>query len=272
MVPDTPSVSLRRRVSVGLVAGWVGLLSASATVTGTLIETARENAAQRWVWTDRTQTLELTIVDGRGNERVRKLRMLSRRDSEGGEQSLAVFTAPPDTRGTAFLQHDRPGEPASTWSYLPELGRTRRVSTASSRRRFMGTDFSYADLRLIEQALRWGPKEVSTEPEAGSSTRFVLRPEGGAPYDRIVLELAQPDGRMQSIEMFDEGQETPTKVLTFGDIRDVSGIPTAFEMRLRQPANGTETRVSVSNVAYGVALDDAVFAPTDLDRAMDHVD
>lgn len=250
-------------VSLGLVAEGVG---------ETLLETARENAAKKWAWSDRTQTLELTIVDGRGNERVRKLRMFTRRDGEGGEKSLAIFTDPPETQGTAFLQHDLPGEAASTWSYLPALGRTRRVSSGAGEGRFMGTDFSYADLRLIEKALRWTNDEVASEGVPDAADRFLLRPKESFAYDHIVLELAPPDGQMRSIEMYAKDGDAPTKILTFGDIRDVSGIPTAFEMVLRQPENGTQTKVTSSGVAYDSGLDEDMFASTALEQAVDHVE
>lgn len=238
-----------------------------------LLERARENARTTWHWTDRQQTLSLTIADGRGNERVRKLVMFTRREPEGGEKSLAVFVEPTEVRGSAFLQHSPPRGSPAQWLFLPKLERPRRIASKAKRRSFMGSDFSYADLAILENALLWRPEDVEAEAVPGAPGRFRLRQKiDDPPYDHIVIEFSESDAWMRAMEMHDSPDGGATKLLRFEAIREESGIPTSFHMVLEQPANGSTTTVDVSNLTYDGGLSSSLFTKRALASGLDHVD
>lgn len=270
------------RVSPCAVGLFVVLLACATPAPGacadeakgqTLLDRARENAKTRWHWTDRKQTLSLEITDGRGNERVRKLVMFTRREPGGGEKSLAVFVEPSEVRGSAFLQHSPPSGSPTQWLFLPKLERPRRITSKAKRRSFMGTDFSYADLAILENALLWKPEDVDAEAVSGSSTRFRLRPQvEDPPYDHIVIEFSEADAWMQAMEMHDDAEDGATKLLRFEEIREESGIPTSFHMVLEQPARGSRTTVDVSDLSYDSGLGEALFTKRALARGLDHVE
>ncbi len=274
-----------RVVLVALLAGgigWGAVAGAAEAPAGdvALLEQARERARTTWSWKDRKQTLTLTIIDGRGNERVRKLAMFTRREPGGGEKSLAVFLEPADVRGTAFLQHTGLAGASGQWLHLPELGRTRQITSKARRKSFMGTDFSYADLDVLENALRWSADDVkarrlTTKPGDGPAGRawFSLQQQSeDRPYDHVTLELSEPDVWMRSMKMFDGPEGPPAKLLQFEDIREVGGIPTALRLVMSQPDDDTHTKVEISGLEYDSGIGEGLFTKRALERGLDHVD
>ncbi len=241
-----------------------------------LLEQARRHSRSSWRWSDRKQTLTMTIVDGRGNERTRQLRMFTRREDDGSEKSLAVFLEPADVRGTAFLQHTSPSRPSLQWLYLPELGRSRQITSSARRKSFMGTDFSYADLDLIENVLRWEvPSEPASEQGAEADERewFELDLSGDdRGYDRADVQLGRGNAWMHSLRLYEDRAAPPTKVLAFEGVHLVGAVPTAERLRMTQPAAGSFTLVTVSDVAYDSGVADDLFTKRALERGLDHVD
>lgn len=269
------------RRAVGILAMAVTwLVAAGAAVRAdepaNLLEQARRHSRSSWRWSDRKQTLTMTIVDGRGNERTRKLRMFTRREDDGSEKSLAVFLEPADVRGTAFLQHTSPSGPSLQWLYLPELGRSRQITSSARRKSFMGTDFSYADLDLIENVLRWEvPSDAVSEQGDAASERewFELDlSQDDRGYDRVDIELGRGNAWMHSLRLYEDRDAEPTKVLAFEGVRPVGAVPTAERLRMTQPAAGSFTVVTVSDLAYDSGVADDLFTKRALERGLDHVD
>src|SRR5262249_34681938 len=113
-------------------------------------------------WNDRSQTLKIKITDSRGNERYREMLMRTSRSEPGDEKTLSVFLAPPEVRGTSFLQFTHPDRDAQQWFYLPAAQRVRQITAQAKSESFMGTDFSYRDLELLTDILEWTEEEVSS--------------------------------------------------------------------------------------------------------------
>ena len=102
----------------------------------------------------RTATLEMILIDRRGNERIRRLRTLAM-DKGRDTLSILFFLAPAEVRRAGFLTHDYYGgeRDDDQWLYLPELHKTKRIASSDKSSAFMGTDFSYADLtrRVLDE-------------------------------------------------------------------------------------------------------------------------
>lgn len=264
------------RIACAALAAGTAIGPAGAAGEGTaLLDRARDLSKTEWSWNDRSQVLDLRIVDERGNERHRKLQMMTRREGPGEQKTLAVFLEPAEVRGTAVLQHVPKDGASSQWLYLPELGRTRRINTAARRQSFMGTDFSYADLDIMENALRWSASEAGARPLPGGSEEgrawFELAPlDPEAAYDRVRVQLSEANAHLRAMEMGGE-PGAPTKSLQFDDVREVTGIPTAFRLAMSQPDRGTRTLVDVSEVRYDTGISAETFTQRALERGLDHV-
>jgi len=67
------------------------------------------------------------------------------------------------------------------------------------------------------------------------------------------MELYAPDGKLQ-------------KLLTFDRIETIGTVPTAHELVMKQPAEGSQTTVDVSDVRYDLNLPDDLFLERSLER------
>ncbi|MEO2166648.1 MAG: outer membrane lipoprotein-sorting protein [bacterium] len=229
-------------------------------------------------WEDRSQTLALQIFDRRGGQRSRSLVMKTKRGVSGEDQTLTVFTAPAELRGTAFLQFSHRDRDAEQWLYLPEMERVRRITSRAKKQSFMGTDFSYRDLELLSDVVEWTETEISARSlgvvdfEGGKAERIELRPAArGIGYERIVVTVAKPALVLRRMEFFEEAEE-PVKILHLDAIREVKGIPTPERMVMVQPARGSRTEVLVSEIGYDAGLSARLFSQRSLERSLDSIE
>lgn len=107
-------------------------------------EIFEELDARRSAITYETSTMEMKIIDDRGQERRREMKSYTY--NEGSvSKSLTVFEAPADVRGTGLLNIEE-GDEEVQRLYLPAVGRIQTVSGSQRSDRFMGSDFTFEDL------------------------------------------------------------------------------------------------------------------------------
>ncbi len=89
----------------------------------------------------------MTIIDGRGRERVRELASVSKLYDDGAtEKRLIRFLAPADVKGTGLLTYDYEDKDDDMWLFMPALRKTRRIVSTEKAKNFMGSEFTYADM------------------------------------------------------------------------------------------------------------------------------
>jgi len=276
MVPDTPQVSRRRprRSTLLLVVLLLAGSSAAHAVTAReVLDKARELNRTERKWTDRTQKLALTVVDRRGGTRTRALEVVQKKYEEDRSKSILFFSAPPEIKGTGFLQWIDPHGQNQQWLYLPELKRVRQISGSSKRESFMGTDFSYEDLAVSSEILDWSESDAQAtlerEEACGGETCWVIdfTPKGkDIAYSRIRVWV---DGRyrLRRFEFIGDRDEV-SKRLEIQDIRDVGAIPTAFRFEMDNVRGGSKTIVDFSDVRYDTGVGDATFSERRLEKGL----
>ena len=115
---------------------------------------AEENAKQIMVKSNDVVTLDgseaistLTINDGKGNQRVRKFSMASKREATGEvTKSVMRFLEPADVKGTGILTFDYETKDDDMWLYMPALRKVRRIVSSEKTKSFMGSEFTNADI------------------------------------------------------------------------------------------------------------------------------
>ncbi len=89
----------------------------------------------------------LTIIDGKGNQRIRKIATVTKLYDEGKtEKKLMKFISPADVKDTGLLTFDYEKKDDDRWLYMPALRKTRRIISSEKSKNFMGSEFSYADM------------------------------------------------------------------------------------------------------------------------------
>ncbi len=96
---------------------------------------------------DMEANLTMTLVNSRGEERVREIKQYLR-DFGKVEKKIMFFIKPADVRNTSFMNwsYDDENKDDDQWIYLPALKKVKRISSDSKSDYFMGSDFTYDDL------------------------------------------------------------------------------------------------------------------------------
>ncbi|MFP3861121.1 MAG: outer membrane lipoprotein-sorting protein, partial [Bacteroidales bacterium] len=106
-----------------------------------------ENVYNRDEGDDQEAKLTMTLINSRGNERVRELKQFYK-DYGEEEKKIMFFLSPADVRNTSFMNwsYDDPTKDDDQWIYLPALKKVKRISSDNKDDYFMGSDFTYDDL------------------------------------------------------------------------------------------------------------------------------
>ncbi|MGH7230528.1 MAG: outer membrane lipoprotein-sorting protein [Nitrospiraceae bacterium] len=89
----------------------------------------------------------MTLTNDKGQQRVRKMRGVSKLQPNGIDSKLMIrFLYPGDVQGTGYLQIQHHDGEDDMWIYLPALKKVRRLVANNKKDSFVGSDFSYGDI------------------------------------------------------------------------------------------------------------------------------
>ncbi len=234
--------------------------------------TRRINARDEGIAVSRQVTMEM--IEASGKTRIRQTQGF--RKYFGADKRTAIFyLAPRSIRDTAFLTYDYadPEKDDDQWLYLPALRKVRRISASDRGDYFLGTDFTYEDIKL-ETRISVGDYQRTTVGESEVDGIHCLLMES-VPVDRQTAEelgygkvLQCVDDRIWMVrrsQMWDQRGQ-PLKTIHVGDIRQVQGIWTPHLIEVVNHKTGHRTRFLFSNVDYRSEVDDRIFTQSALKR------
>ncbi len=253
-----------------IVAGSLAVLFAAEKVTAQEYnaEQVIENVANREDGVYLKRDLKMTLIDRSGKQRERFAKA-SRVDTDVEQRSLISFARPKNIRGTSFLSYDYHAVGAATdqWLYIPAMRRTRRVAGADRGKYFLGTDFTYDDIRREGElaaedydftlATNEGPSEGTITLNGLPKSAEIAKELG---YGRVVVDISLESWRPLRWEMYDlDGKHF--KTLTFEGQLQVDGIWTQSIIRAVNHATNHQSIFEFSNISTS-----AVVAASDLDQ------
>lgn len=235
-----------------------------------------ENINARNEGTALARDLKMEMTDRRGKKRVRETRAF--RKYYGTDKRTVIFyLSPKNVKKTAFLTYDYADKSKDDdqWLYLPALRKVRRISASDRGDYFLGTDFSYEDIKLetrvsIEEYSR---KTVGEGEEDGEHCIIV---EETVVNDEIAKEL----GHLRRENCVDDKiwmvrrskvwdlQDNLLKTIYFRDISKVQDIWTAHITEVENHATGHHTKFTFSNVSYDNGVKDSIFSKATLRRGL----
>lgn len=236
-------------------------------------EVARQiNARDDGAAVSRKIVMELTEKGGKSRVRVTR----SFRRDFGDERRLVIFyDEPRNLEGTAFLTYDYPqaGVDDDQWLYLPALRKTRRVSGAERGDYFMGTDFSYDDMKQETRVSldEYNRKTLGMEEFDGHQ---VYKVESLPVSETVAEELGygkvvswvDPEIWMARKTEFYDTRGKLLKTLYFREIEQVDGIWTPHSLEVENHQSGHRTLFTVSDVDYNSEVSDRLFRREALGR------
>ncbi|TDI60671.1 MAG: outer membrane lipoprotein-sorting protein [Alphaproteobacteria bacterium] len=220
-----------------------------------------------------TRDIKMILTDRKDRVRVR-LAKGYRLDTTGERRALIAFKEPSNIKDTAFLTYDyhEVGKVDQQWLYLPKLRKSRRVSGAERGEYFLGTDFTFEDLKMEGRisAVDYNFTLVEDpEAEANSITvegipisTAVSRELG---YGRIRVDVDPTNWMILSYRMLGV-KGKPLKQLHFLDVQQVDGIWTIGVIDVENFKTRHKTRFEFSNISFTTPVNEALMDQRNLSR------
>lgn len=221
---------------------------------------------------DLIQNMKQRLIDRRGNVRERVMISL-RKDYGVDSKSITYFLAPSNIRDTALLTWDYDGveKDDDQWLYLPALKKVRRISASDRGDYFMGTDFTFEDIKQTPELEDYHWTLIGSD-KLGNFDVWVV--EGEPKTDDLKKNLGYSNTRYYirkdinlyiRVDFWDrKGQEL--KQLISDEIKEIDGIWTAMSGTMTNKQTGHRTELSFSEHRYNTGISDRMFSERMLKR------
>ena len=216
--------------------------------------------------------LKMKLIDKRGKTRIQET--TSYRKYYGKDKkSILFYTLPKRLDGTGFLTYDNATKKDEQWLYLPALRKVRRVSAADRGDWFLGTDFSYEDIKketkISKEDYRFkllGEKVINGHAvyqiESTAKSKTIAKELG---YSKIILSIDKKIFIARMSEFYDDRGDR-LKTLKNLNIRKVNGIWTIHHMHMMNHQNNHTSHFYFSGVNYKKEVNDRLFTQQALKR------
>ncbi|MGH7308854.1 MAG: outer membrane lipoprotein-sorting protein [Candidatus Rokuibacteriota bacterium] len=221
--------------------------------------------------TDEVETSVMKIYSRAGEVKERRLVSYALTPARGLAKTLLRFLAPRDIENTALLTWEGRDGHDDQWLYLPATRKVKRIAASAKKTRFMGTDFSYEDLRPENLALHVyavaGSESVDGHDchvvEARPATERQATDSG---YSRRTLWIRKDTYATVKQEFYDRTGRLE-KVGVSRSLVNVKGtLWRAREIEMRDVQMGTRTVMMVESQALDTGLRDSFFTEAELTR------
>jgi hypothetical protein len=188
---------------------------------------------------------------------------------------VLFYQSPTNVKGTGFLTYDYPEADTDDdqWLYLPALRKVRRISSSDRGDYFLGTDFSYEDIkkesRIATEDYTFttlGTEEVDAQLTylvEGIPVDSETAKELG--YSRVLWRIDPEIWMSRKTEMWDVNGN-PLKTVRNENIENVQGIWTSLRLSAVNHKTGHSTIFTFSDVDYHAPVDDSMFEQRSLRR------
>jgi hypothetical protein len=214
---------------------------------------------------DRRLVVHLETRNQHGEVYRQRAELASKR-IDGRLHTLAYFTDPKDILGTRILTVENEERSHDYFVYLPSLGTTRRITSATKSQPFLGTDLTYEEF----ERRRVGDFRVEamrkTELAGESVYAVAARPRDPSSYARIEFLVATSDYALLESRYYKRDGEQPFRVIRAPrtGMRNFAGHVVATRILVQTLDTGTETEVRLEQLAVNPPLDDRLFTAKSL--------
>jgi len=222
------------------------------------------------------RNLKMTLIDRRGKTRERET--IGYRKYYGEEKrSVLFYKSPTNIKGTAFLTYDYPNPDKSDdqWLYLPALRKTRRISASDRGDYFLGTDFTYEDIKLETKLGRddyhW--TIVGSDTVNGNKV-YLLQgiPINEETADELgygkIISYIDPEIWISRKGEFWDTRMNRLKTIQIKEITKIDGIWTPLRLEAVNHKTGHQTIFEFYDVDYETTVPDRLFTEQALRRGV----
>jgi hypothetical protein len=249
-------------VTVALCAGSVFAQDASAQGTGAQSAAVIMRAAKDRIQSDTLSSRSRMVINARnGGTTERIIDQYSKDGADGYARTVIVFQSPSTVRGTRFLTMDKAAGKSDQWIFLPALGKVRRIASSESGGSFMGTDFSYDDMSLMDRDVDEDTHSVLREENLDGAACYVIQSlpkDGDYQYAKTLSWVDKSNYRTYKTELYNR-RGAVEKLMEMSGWEDIQGRDTPTRTRIATPAAGTSTTVYLDIIRYDDPIPEGVF-------------
>ena len=221
-----------------------------------------------------TRRVTMKMIDRRGKERTRET--ISFRKYFGEDRKTVIFyTKPSNVKDTAFLTYDYESikREDDQWLYLPALRKVRRISSKDRGDYFLGTDFTYDDIKK-EGKIAINEYHFSREGEDIIDGESVIKVSAVCKNNKIAEEVGHSkvlmwiDTRINIVRksLFFDLNGNRLKTILVGDIRKIDGKWTRHLLQAENHKTGHRSIFRFDKVDYKSDIPDRVFLKRNLTK------
>lgn len=223
-----------------------------------------------------TRGFSIELIDRSGKKRTEET-IAYRRYFGDEKRTIIFYTEPTRVRGTGFLTFDYsdPSIDDDQWLYLPALRKVRRISASDRGDYFLGTDFTYEEIKK-EQKIEATDYQFETKGTEVIDGRELLILEGTPLSDDIADELGvsrvvwRIDPKIwmsRKTDYYDHnGNHARTSILE--GVKVIDGYLTATKIFVENHKTGHSSRITFSNSDYTTQMPESIFSQTRLRRGL----
>jgi len=219
-----------------------------------------------------TRALKMELTDKHGKKRVQET-IYFRKYYGKDKKSIMFYKKPKRVKGTGFLTYDYVDKEDEQWLYLPALRKVRRVSSSDRGDWFLGTDFSYEDIKKEGKISKddYSFKLLGEEKVDGHEVyklesltkNELIADELG--YSKLITYIDKNIFITRKVLFYDTRGEL-LKTLTSTDIAKIDGIWTIRHMHMKNHQNSHVSDFYFSNIDYKKEVKDNLFTSGSLKR------
>jgi hypothetical protein len=217
------------------------------------------------------QTVRMVSVDRVGVERLLEAEMYWQKNPETGLSNVLLsFDNPPELRGAAVLVLEKKPQ-NDMFMFLPELGKTRRITSTMVQGNMMGTDFSYEDFQRLQGLITGLESKKLDDTSVGERKVWVTESTPHDPsseYTRIVTRVDQETCVPLELELYTKGGAEPAKRMTTNaksvQQEKVGWMPR--EIAMKDLRTETSTTIVIEKLQIGVPIDRKRFSAKELEK------
>lgn len=168
--------------------------------------------------------IRMTVVDEQGNTDVRELISAIKPDANGNMRYMIRIISPETVKGVTLLTLEKPDGESDQWFYLPALGAPRQITGSQKSSYFLGSDFTFDDLRKED------PKEhdyyrLLDEEVEGREVYVVMSAPAGldiktaSGYANRIVYVDKETLEIAKVEFYEEGRTEPSKIFEASDFK-----------------------------------------------------
>lgn len=214
----------------------------------------------------RIQEIELQATDRAGANRTMRGKLFAMRD-KGLLRAMVHIAEPTDLAGAAYLVRETASDDHADemYMFLPAMNRVRRITGASADGSFLGTDFSYNDVKQIENAFGDNDGKLEKPEQIEQHPVYVItfkpKPDQSSRYSLLRAWVDQKTCVALKVDFF-EG-DVPRKELSapVSAIQQSGNYWYLSQALMQDLKDHTSTRLKVVGVSSGTDLATRYFDP-----------